>query len=376
MKVKIQIDTQTFVRFWLVVIGFALAGYALYSARTGIIILGSALFLALALNGSVSRLAHYLPGNSRIFSTAISYVVVVAVLGSFIFLATPPIVEQTAKFAQTVPSLVDTARKQSAGLNEFITTYNLQSQVDNVVRSVEDSASSWATSVGSSLVSGIGSFFAFLAALFLTLVLSFLMLIEGPQWMQRIWGLYRDKEQMEYHRRITDRAVKVVSSYINGQLTVSGLGAVFAGLTVFILSLFAPVPANLAIPTAAVTFILSLIPMFGSTIAGALITVVLLLNSPGAAIIYVVFFIVYQQIENNFISPSIQSRQIDLSPLAVLASVTVGLYLFGLAGGIISIPIAGIIKVLIEENLARSKAKREKSKKPLGKLAKAVKREA
>ena len=81
----------------------------------------------------------------------------------------------------------------------------------------------------------------------------------------------------------------------------------------------------------------------------------------------------YQQLENNIISPRIQSKRIELSPLAVLAAVTVGLYVFGIAGGIISIPIAGCIKVLIESYLERSREARneERSKeKPFAKLVK------
>ena len=86
--------------------------------------------------------------------------------------------------------------------------------------------------------------------------------------------------------------------------------------------------------------------------------------------IFIIFFIVYQQIENNYVSPTIQSKKVELSALAVLASVTIGLYVFGLAGGIISIPIAGCIKVLLEEYLSRAKDNRDTSEKPLAKLVK------
>ena len=89
-------------------------------------------------------------------------------------------------------------------------------------------------------------------------------------------------------------------------------------------------------------------------------------NSIPAAIIYAVFFVVYQQIENNFIAPNIQAKRIDLSALMVLAAVTVGLYMFGIAGGIIAIPIAGSLRVLIEEYLEnrRESAARLRGPKP------------
>lgn len=377
MKVRIDIDTSTFVRFWLVVIAFAFAILAIYSARTALIIIGVAFFLALALNRPVSALADKLPGRSRVGATALAYIAVVAFLGLIIFTVIPPIVQQTAKFTETVPSLVDSATKQWHGLDSVIDRYNLQPQVDNAVESIKSNAAGWAASIGSNVVSGIGSLAALLTSTFLVLVLSFLMLIEAPVWLKRIWSLYNDKERMENHREMATRMYNVVTGYVTGQLTVSAIGAAFAGLFVFILSFFFPgVAPNLAMPTAAITFVLSLVPMFGATIAGVIITILLALNSLPAAIVFVIYFIVYQQLENNFISPTIQSKAVELSALAVLASVTIGLYVFGIAGGIISIPVAGCVKVLLENYLRGAKKEREKSDRPLHKLVKKIQKEA
>ena len=102
---------------------------------------------------------------------------------------------------------------------------------------------------------------------------------------------------------------------------------------------------------------------------GILIACLLAINDIGAAIAYVIFFIVYQQIENNYISPTIQSKRLELSALTILASVTIGVYLFGIAGGIISIPIAGCIKVLLDAYLEHAKNERHKAKRPVSKLA-------
>lgn len=370
MKVKIEIDTRTFVRFWLVVIGFAFAILAIYSARTALVLLATAFFLALALNAPVSYLAKYLPKRSRVGGTAIAYVLVVALLGAFIFLVVPPIVQQTTKFIDTVPSLVDTASTQWKGFGAVVDKYNLQPQVDTAVNSIRDNATGWAARAGQNILSGLGSLLSLIVSGFLVLVLSFLMLIEGPGWLRRIWGVYNDPERMERHRRLAGRMYNVVTGYVTGQLTVSAIGATFAGVVVFILSLFFNVPSNLALPTIAIAFTLSLIPMFGATIAGVLISLLLIFNDTGAGIIFIIYFILYQQVENNFISPTIQSKKVELSALVVLSSVTIGLYVFGLAGGIISIPIAGCIKVLLEDHLDRAKQRREESDKPLKKLVK------
>ncbi|HEY8886107.1 MAG TPA: AI-2E family transporter [Candidatus Microsaccharimonas sp.] len=352
MKTRIDIDTKTFVRFILVVIGFGLAIFAIYHALTALLILGISLFLAVALNGPVNRISRILPGKSRAAATTIAYILVVIVLGAIIFLVVPPIVQQTAKFVQNVPSFVDSATSQYKGLNDLIAQYNLRPQVDQALNSIKDSTASWASNVGTTVITGVGSVFAFLTGSLLVLVLTFLMLIEGPQWMQRIWGLYDDHRKMRIHKRIVSRVYGVVNGYVTGQLTVSAIGGVLAGAAVFVLSfIFPQIPSGLAFPTAAITFTLSLIPMFGATIAGLLVTALLAFNAPFAAIIYIVYFFIYQQIENNFVAPQVQAKKIELSALAVLAAVTIGLYLFGLLGGIIAIPIAGTIRVLLDEYL-------------------------
>ncbi len=360
MKATIDASTRTFVRFWLVPGGLLLAAYALYSARTALIILGTALFLALALNAPVSKLAKVMPGKSRGLSTAISYVLVVAFLGSFLFLAIPPIVQQTSKTIEVLPEFVENARTQWQGVSPLIDKYNLQSQVDNAIQSFQDSSAGLASNVGANVIGGIGSVFGFITATILVLVLSFFMLIEGPNLMRKLWGFYTDVDKRDLHHKVAHKMNAVVSGYVTGQLSVSGLGALAAGLTVFLLSFFFDLPSNLAIPAAALTFILSLIPMFGATVGGILIALLLAINDVGAAIAYVVFFVVYQQVENNYISPTIQSKRLELSALAILASVTIGVYLFGIAGGIVSIPVAGCIKVLIDAYLEHAQQQRDK----------------
>lgn len=377
MKVRIEIDTKTFVRFWLVVVGFAFAILAIYSALSALIIIGSALFLAIALNGPVSRLAKLFPGESRFAGTAIAFVMVVAMLGAFIFLVVPPIVQQSARFIDTVPGLIDSAAVQWEGLNHLILKYHLEDQVDNAVASIKANSTGWAANIGSNFVSGIGSVLGLMGSIFLALVLSFLMLLEGPMWLKRLWSVYNDQERMEYHRALVGKMHRVVTGYVTGQLTVSAIGAAFAGLTVFILHfVFPAIPASLALPSVAIAFTMSLIPMFGATIGGVLISLLLAMNDITAGVVFGIYFIIYQQIENNFIAPTIQAKTVELSALAILVSVTIGLYVFGIAGGIISIPIAGCVKVLVEDYLERARANRKKSSKPLHKLAKKIQHEA
>jgi predicted PurR-regulated permease PerM len=363
MNVRIDIDTRTFVRFWLVVIGFVLMAYTIYVTRTALLIIGIAFFLAIALNPPVNRLAKILPSKSRVLGTAIAYLFVVLVLGVIVFLVVPPIAEQMTKFAQNVPNLVDTATRQYAGVDELIDRYQLQPEVDKVVHSIKDGASLFASGIGSFLITGIGSIIFTIITTILVLVLTFLMLVEGPLWLNRIWLVYKDQERMEHHRKIVHRMYKVVTGFIVGQLSVAAVAGLVAGIAVFLLSLICNVPMNLVVPAATIVTVMSLIPLFGAMIGATSLSIILALNDLTAAIIFLVFFILYQQIEANYISPKIQSKHIDLSALTILVAVTIGFYLFGVAGGIISIPIAGCIGVLTEDYFTRAKKNNIESKK-------------
>jgi predicted PurR-regulated permease PerM len=185
------------------------------------------------------------------------------------------------------------------------------------------------------------------------------MLVEGPSWLKRLWNNYDNRERMEYHRKLLGRMYNVVTSYITGQLAVSAIAGSVAGVSVFVLSMIFNIPTDLAIPAAVIIFILSLIPLFGEMIGNVLVGIILALNSVTAAIVFVIFFLIYQQLEANYISPKIQSKRIDLSPLVILLSVTVGIYLFGILGGIVSIPTAGCIKVISEDYFASERKKRK-----------------
>ena len=351
-KVKISIGTKTMVRFLLVVIGFALAGLIIYKAQVALMIIGISAFMAVALNTPVTKLANLLPGRSRVAATALSYVAIVALLGTLITLVVPPVVEQTAKFTSAIPSIANEVVDRWTILHDVLEKYGLESSLDEALASIQQMATNFAGNIGKAAIGSIGSLMDFITALILVLVLTFLMLMEGPSWINKYFASFStaSETKKKQQQNVLKRIYGVITGYVNGQLMVSSIGAVVAGIMVFILSLlFTDMPSNLSAPIAVITFALSLIPMFGAAIAGTIATIILAMNSLPAAIIYVVFFVIYQQIENNFISPTIQGKQIALSALIILMSVTIGVYMFGILGGIIAIPIAGTIQVLLDE---------------------------
>ncbi len=375
MKVKIDVETQTFVRFWLVVIGFVAVVGGVFLARDALLTIGIAIFVALALNPPVSMLASRLPGKSRVGATAIAYLLVVTLLGATIFLVIPPILDQTAKFASTVPSLIDKATSQRSVVDDFINHYNLRSAVNQAVEDAKSQAANVSTQLGAMLVNVATSAMSSLLRLMFILILSFLMLVEGPMWVRKIWALYDDPDKLVDHKFTVDRMYRVVTGFVNGQIIVAAIGAAFVCVMLLIMS-FIPslsMPANLALPLAVMVFIFELIPMIGAPLATLVVGLVILLNSPVAALVFVGLYVIYQQIEGNVIAPGIQSKSVDLTILWIIMALLIGSSIFGLIGGLISIPIAGCLRVLLVDYLARARKRREQVEKSNG-LKKLIKK--
>lgn len=355
MKVKVDVDTKTFVRFLLVVTGFVTVVFMVTKLWTALTIILIAAFLALVLNPPVSALANKLPGHSRVLATALSYILVLAVVGVFIYIALPPIIDQTNRFIAELPNYVQQLSSKQGLVADFINKYNLQAQIDQLVSGAQQQASGLAQGIGGSVVNGVSSILNGFVTLITVLVLTFLMLIEGPAWFNRLWSLYRDNKKLKRHQEMAIKMYKVVTSYANGQVLVASIAAA-AGLTVLlIMTYFFNVGPEVAIPLTGIIFMTDLIPMVGATIGAVIVTLVLVLNDPGAGLVFAVYFLLYQQVENNFIQPLVQSRTVALSALSIFVSIIIGISLLGIVGGIIAIPIAGCIRVILIDYMKHRK---------------------
>ena len=103
--------------------------------------------------------------------------------------------------------------------------------------------------------------------------------------------------------------------------------------------------------------ILDLIPLAGATIAAILVTTVAFLDSTTSGIIMLIFFVVYQQLENHVLQPVVYGRTVQLSPLVVLISVLIGAEIAGVIGALAAIPVAGTIQVILVDWLEHRRAR-------------------
>ena len=360
-NVKLSIDTGTFVRFWLVILGFVAAIGLAWISRGVLIMLAIAFFLALVLNRPVSFIARHLPGKSRVLATLLAYLLILVIIALVFFNVVPVFAKQISSFLSSLPAALHSLQDNSHILGDFLNQYNLTNQYESWMKNLQGEIGTIASGVGGSFIGAISNLANAVVNVIMVAVLTFLMLIEGPVWEEKFWRLvYRDREKRRHHQNLARRMYNVVSGYVSGQTMVAILSATLTALAVICLSVFFDYEYSLMWSAWIVIFVMTFVPMFGAVIGGGIVTLMLLLYSWPAALIYLAFFIIEQQIENNIIQPKIQSKRLDMSALLVLIAVTAGLQIAGLLGALISIPVAGCLVVLMRDRL-RSRTTNGKS---------------
>ncbi len=345
--IEITISSKTVIRIVvLVIISFVLLA-ALRKASHAVILIFTAFFLALALNVPVHWLAQRLPGKrrgNRTLATGISFFIIIAFLAGFLASIVPPLVRQTNNFIEVAPGLVEDARSENSSLGHFIRKYKLESQTDKLSNELGDRLKN----VGSSAVSGFTRITSSIFSMLTILVLTFMMLIEGPNWISFSRRLIPD-EQEPHLEHIARDMYKVITGFVNGQVTLAALAATL--ILVPLLAFHVSYPIALIV----IVFICGLIPLVGHTIGAIIVSIIALFHSPVSAIGMLIYYITYQQIENYVLQPKIQANSTNMSPLLVFSSVIIGVNFGGLFGGLVAIPVAGCLRILVLDYLTARK---------------------
>ena len=376
MKVKIEIDTKTLIRFWLVIFGFIILAGAIWIAKDVLIMIIIPAFLAPALNSPVAKIAKILPGSSknRVGATAVAYLIIVLIFGALFSVLTPIITDQVKHFSKDLPQIVQNYTGEQSGIRRFITENHLEGMISQAVDSVTRSINSSVSKIGDVFFGSIASIVGWIISLFMVLAMAFLMLVEGPDLIDKIFKVfYTDKILEKNHRRILSRMYGTVSGYVSSIVTICSISATCGSIATAILALIFGFPISLIAPIAVLLFVFGMIPMVGTTIAGVLSALIIGLNLPTAGLIFLAYFLIYQQIENNVISPMVQARNNQLSALIIFIALTVGVYAFGLLGALLAIPLAACAKILVQEQLkSRKRRSREENSERLVELLKKI----
>jgi predicted PurR-regulated permease PerM len=319
-----------------ILLAVAIVLYVVYVARHVLSWLLIALFLTLALNPAVEALQRR--GLGRGLAVGVTFIVALVVLGGIGALFIPTIYHQVSNFADKVPDYVHDLTKGRGRLGFLETKYHIVERVRKALHG--DGAGKVAVGAGAALAV-TKSVLSAVVALFTIIFMTLFMLLEGPQWMERIYGLAGAESQARW-RRVGHDVYRTVGGYVTGNLLISLIAGVASGIVLWI----AGVPYAVALGL--LVALLDLIPLAGATIAAVVVVLVAIAASGAtAAIIVGVFFVIYQQVENHIIQPLVYGRTVQLSPLAVLVSVLIGAQLAGVLGALAAIPVAGALQVLL-----------------------------
>jgi predicted PurR-regulated permease PerM len=326
-----------------VVIAAVLALYLIYLLRKPISWVFIAGFIAVAVSGPVSWLSRKM---RRGFAIAIVYIGLILIPFGLLGLLVPPIVTQVNNlvnnaptYAQDVTDFVNKNKTLRKLNKDYDLTGKLRQQATKLTSRVGDVAGVLGN-IGIGIVNGV-----FQGVTILTL--SIFMTGGGPRWRDAFLRR-QERERGDAMRRMFDAIGYSTGNYVRGAL----LQATIAGITAFIVLTILGVPYAAALSV--IVFLLDLIPLVGATLGAIIVGLVTLVagNFPIDLIVWVVYSIVYQQVENNVIQPRIQSRAVQLEPFLVVVSVLFGATLFGVVGALLAVPVAAAIQILVREYMA------------------------
>ena len=236
-----------------------------------------------------------------------------------------------------MPGYVDDLTKGRGRLGFLETKYQI---VEKIREQIDKGGASKVLGLTGAAVSITKSVISLVVATITIAFLSFFMLLEGPVWVDRFYGLMPEGSR-ERWRKVGYDIYRTVGGYVTGNLAISLIAGTLT--TIVLLALGVPFAVALGVIVA----ILDLIPLAGATIAGVIVSTVAFIHSITAGIVVVVFVVVYQQLENHFLQPVIYSRTVQLSPLIVLVAILIGAKVAGILGALGAIPVAGAIQVLL-----------------------------
>jgi predicted PurR-regulated permease PerM len=327
-------------RVVFVVLGVILAAgvglWTLWIARQVVTWILISMFLALALNPAVEALQRR-GVRRRGAAVGIVYLAGLLALVGVGVAFLPTLVSQVSDFVAAVPGYV---RDLTAGRGPLGFLERDYQVVDKVQQAVDEGGSARLAGGATAALSVTRSVATAIAATVTIAFMTLFMLLEGRQWLQRFLGLL-PVESAPRWRHVGDRIYHTIGGYVTGNLLIS----LVAGICATIVLLILDVPYAIALGV--IVALLDLIPLAGALIAMVLVTLVGFTVSTTVGLILLVYFLIYQQIENQVLQPIVYGRTVNLSPLAVLIAVLIGAQVAGVLGALGAIPIAGAIQVIL-----------------------------
>jgi predicted PurR-regulated permease PerM len=311
---------------------------ALASVSQIFILILIALFLATGLNPAVEALRRR--NMSRATAVTIIFTSVIAFVIFFALVVAPPVISQGTQLINKAPTLLGELTN-NATINKLNDQYGiidtLQARLESVTSdgTLLISAFGGVIGVGKSVLSG---FFTFLTILVLTLY----FITSLPQAVNLGLSLV-PASRRERIGHLTNAIIARVGSFVGSQIVIAAMASLF----VFILSLVLGLPSPIAIGM--IVFVCGLIPLIGHFLGSGIVTIIALTQSIAIGVIALVAYVVYVQIENYVVTPRIMKRTLAVPGAVTIISALIGSSLLGLVGGLLAVPVAASIILILDE---------------------------
>lgn len=311
---------------------------ALGSVSQVFVLILVALFLATGLNPAVEAVRSR--GVSRVNAVAIIFVGVIAFVIFFAWVVVPPVVSQGSQLINNLPSLLQDLKANATinRLNEqFALIDTLQAKVKEFTANGTLLISTFGgvIGVGKSVISG-----TFSALTILVLTLYFITSL--PQ-MINLGVRLAPASRRDRVARLTNAIVGRVGSFVGAQIVIAFMGATF----VLILGAIIGLPSPVAI--AMVVLVCALVPLIGHFLGCGIVTIIALTVSIPVGVISFVAYVVYVQIENYLVTPRIMKKTLEVPGAVTIVSALIGSSLLGLIGGLLAVPVAAAIILILDE---------------------------
>ncbi|HEX3087552.1 MAG TPA: AI-2E family transporter [Ilumatobacteraceae bacterium] len=292
-------------------------------------------FLAIVLAPLVGRLNNRLGGRRTLATGTVVFgtlLVLAGVLALFIL----PVKTQLVNIITDLPGTVHDAANGKGPVGNIVHKLHVESYVKDNETELAKAADRLSNSEFQAAQTVASALIAFVTIILLT----FLFLSQSAAIGRAAINIVPYRRRAPAQRIATD-AAGAVSGYVIGNLLIS----LIAGATAFVClaALGVPSPVVLALFVA----VADLVPLVGATIGAAVCVIAAYLHNPTAGIISIIFFIVYQQIENGVLYPWIMARKVNVNPLGILISVLLAVEVFGILGALLAVPVSGALQVVV-----------------------------
>lgn len=336
MSVWDALTTRQIARILATTGAFLALAWLLVQIRGTLLLLGIAVFVAVALGPAVDFFASgRMPRPAAIL---VVYLLIFLVLSGVLALIVPPVVNGATDLSRDVPGYVDDLRNNKA-IREFDNKYDITTKLREEAEKLPNRIGDAAGALQSIAAGAVNAAFQLLTIL----TMAFFLLLDGKRMTNFLITRFGRHREERLHG-IAERIYKSTSGYVAGALTITSIN----GILTFIVLTLLGVP--FAVPLSVMMSFFGLIPLVGATIGGVLILIVTLFTDfPSATVIYGIFLIFYQQLENNVLQPAIFKRTVNVPPLAVIVAILAGSAMLGIVGALVAIPIAAALQIVIKE---------------------------